>query len=293
MRVFVTKWLLHGMARLPLRLAQACGALMGLSLSWTNNRQRRICQRNIQACFPELDRQQQDALVTATLIDTGRTSTETGCLWFGAPARVEAMFTEVHGEEHLRAAIDARHGVILASPHLGNWEAVNLYCSARYPLTSLYRPPRMVELDEMVRSARQRFGAQLVPTNPQGVKALYKALADNQLVMILPDQDPRRGAGEFAPFFGIEANTMTLLSRLARKSGATVVCAYAERLPAGRGFALRFEAVDQAVADADLRTSLTALNQALERAIRTIPSQYQWCYKRFLTRPEGEASFYD
>lgn len=293
MRAQFTKLLLRAMGCLPLGLAQRCGALMGWTMTLGNNRQRIVCERNIAKCFPELTKVQQQALVRATLFDTGRTATETGCLWFGNAARVEAMFCEVHGEDLLQAALAKGRGVILAIPHLGNWEAVGMYGSARHPMTSLYRPPRMAALDDMVRAARQRFGASLVPTNAQGVKALYKALGENQLVAILPDQDPRRGAGEFAPFFGIQANTMTLLSRLARKSGATVLCTYAERLPAGRGFALRFEAVDEAVAGADVKASLKVLNEALERAIRTIPSQYQWCYKRFLTRPEGEPPFYE
>lgn len=284
--------MLRSMAHLPLAWAQACGAFLGWTMTWRNNRQRRICERNIAACFPQLDAAAQQALVKATLIDTGRTATETGCLWFGSKAKVEAMFCEVHGEDILRSALLRGRGVILAIPHLGNWEAVGMYGSANYSMTSLYRPPRMAALDDMVRAARQRFGAHLVPTNAQGVKALYKALGENQLVAILPDQDPRHGAGEFAPFFGHQANTMTLLSRLARKSGATVLCAYAERLPQGRGFALHFEAVDEAVVSSNMQYSLIVLNEALERAIRAIPSQYQWCYKRFLTRPEGEPPFY-
>ena len=34
------------------------------------------------------------------------------------------------------------------------------------------------------------------------------------------------------------------------------------------------------------------MNAGVERCVRRIPEQYQWNYKRFRTRPEGEARFY-
>ena len=43
------------------------------------------------------------------------------------------------------------------------------------------------------------------------------------MVGILPDQQPKAGEGEFAPFFGKPALTMTLLGRLAQRSGAQVL----------------------------------------------------------------------
>jgi KDO2-lipid IV(A) lauroyltransferase len=111
------------------------------------------------------------------------------------------------------------------------------------------------------------------------------------VVGILPDQQPKQGDGEFAPFFGVPALTMTLLGRLAHRTGAAVVFAYCERIDSGRdgapGFALRIEAAPEAVADADPVVAVAALNQALERIARRDPSQYQWTYKRYTLRPSG------
>ena len=121
---------------------------------------------------------------------------------------------------------------------------------------------------------------------------LYQALKNNGLVGILPDQDPGENGGQFAPFFGVQTNTMTLLSRLAQKSGATVLCVWAERLSGSRGFVLHFSPVADDIYSDDMLTSVTALNQAVEAAICQIPAQYQWGYKRFRTRPVGAAPLY-
>jgi Kdo2-lipid IVA lauroyltransferase/acyltransferase len=125
---------------------------------------------------------------------------------------------------------------------------------------------------------------------------LFKRLNDGGVVGILPDQQPKAGEGEFAPFFGVQALTMTLLPRLAARSGATVLFGYCERIDAGPGFRLRFEAAPSQLADRDPAIGVRALNAAIEAIARREPSQYQWTYKRYTLRPPGSGEdnpYYD
>jgi KDO2-lipid IV(A) lauroyltransferase len=177
---------------------------------------------------------------------------------------------EVTGRELVEAAINKGNGIIFVIPHLGAWEVVGLYGSTHWPVTSLYRPPRLTGLDQLIRKGRERAGARLVSTDVNGVRSLRKALSHGEAVMILPDQDPGRGAGAFAPFFGIQANTMTLLSRLAGKSGATVLTAYAERLPKGRGYHVHISPTPECLADKDSIIATTCLNQVVEEGGRKL-----------------------
>ncbi len=293
MKAELIQGLLTLSARLPLRLNHLLGAALGRLALLTDNEQQRIAQINLARCFPELDQDAQRRLLHQSMCETGKLFFENGPLWLGDKAKFFDLVQAVHGEEHLRQGLEQGKGMILAVPHLGNWEVIGLYCSSRYPMTSLYRPPRLAALDPLIRRARERFGAKLVPTNAKGVRALYQALANNEIVAILPDQDPRDSGGCFAPFFGIQANTMTLLSRLINKSHATVVCCYAERLPQGHGFAIHFEPAPEGLYATDLQTAVAALNRMVEQAVRRLPAQYQWSYKRFRTRPAGERDFYD
>ena len=105
------------------------------------------------------------------------------------------------------------------------------------------------------------------------------------VVGILPDQEPKQGEGEFAPFFGRPALTMVLLSRLAQRTGATVLFAFAERLPKGEGYVLHFLPAPEGIADPDLPTAVAAMNRGVENCIRLAPTQYQWHYKRFSAQP--------
>ena len=292
MRALVIRILIRFWSWLPLRLAHACGALLARTLMWFPNKPVKICRTNIRLCYPQLSESQQRALVKRVLTETGKTVTEIGALWLWPKNKVLGLVKKVSGEEALLEAVKQRRGVILAGPHIGAWEMVGLYWASRFPLTALYRPPRMSEFDPFVRAARERCGSRLVPTNAQGVKALFHAIRKNEFIGILPDQDPGEEGGVYAPFFGIATNTMTLLPRLARKSGAAVFFVFAERLPKGRGYHMHVIAAPQAIASADLTAAATALNQGVEQCIQVRPEQYQWIYKRFKRRPAGEPRFY-
>ncbi len=292
MRAKLIKLILIVSAKLPLRFNHLLGSLLGKLFMLIDNEQQRVARRNLQRCFPYLGDKQQHDLLRRNMQETGKTLLESGRVWLTDKPDFFAMVQEVHGEQHLQQGMKKGNGVILAIPHLGNWEVIGLYCSSLYSTTSLYRPPRQAGIEDLIRHARERFGAKLVPTNAKGVRALFQALAANELVAILPDQDPRDKGGQFAPFFGIQANTMTLLSRLSQKSNATVLCCYAERLPRGRGFAIHFLPADAELYEKDMLTSATALNRMVEQSIHQIPDQYQWGYKRFRSRTEGDKDFY-
>ncbi len=285
--------LLRVAALLPLPLAHAIGSALGWLL-WRipGNSPRTIAERNLSLCFPEWPAAERDALLRQNLRETGKLLLELGPLWFWTGERVLALVGRaVPGEEALATAVRQKRGAILLTPHLGAWEMAGLYYSSRHPLTILYRPSRL-GLDELSCQGRGRLGGKVVATDASGVRALLTALRDGEVLGILPDQDPGQEGGMFAPFFGIAANTMTLVSRLALKTGVPVFLTWAERLPRGQGFVLHLRALPEVTAAASLEKSTAALNRGVEAAIRSLPAQYLWAYKRFKTRRSDDAKLY-
>lgn len=284
--------LLRLLGALPLPLLHAIGVLFGQLFSLFPNRHRRVTLRNLQLCFPEMGEQQRARLLVQSLQETGKTFMETALMWCGTRHRILGRVHEVTGEELLQAALEQGKGVILAAPHLGSWELIGHYIAARAPITCLYKPPRSPSVAQAMREGRTHLGVKLAATDTGGVKSLLSILRAGEVAGILPDQDPSDGSGIFAPFFGIDANTMTLLPRLAARSGATVLVSYAERLSWGRGYRLHFLPCNAAVNGHEPLRAATALNAAVEQAVRQCPTQYQWSYKRFRTRPAGEHKLY-
>jgi len=277
---------------LPLPLTHAIGILIGGLLWWIPNDLRRIASRNLVLTFPEMPVADRERLLRRNLWETGKLLLELGPLWLWRGERVLALVRgAVAGEEALTDTVRRRRGAILLTPHLGAWEMAGLYYSSRHPLTILYRPSRL-GLDELSVRGRGRLGGKVVATDARGVRSLLTALRDGEILGILPDQDPGDEGGVFAPFFGISASTMTLVSRLTRNTGAPVFLTWAERLPRGRGFALHLRTLPEVTAAGSLEESAAALNRGVEAAVRSLPAQYLWAYKRFKTRPPGESKLY-
>jgi KDO2-lipid IV(A) lauroyltransferase len=114
-----------------------------------------------------------------------------------------------------------------------------------------------------------------------GVRTLYRRLQAGGVVGILPDQKPNQGEGENAPFFGVPAQTMVLLPRLAERTGATVLFSFAERLPHGAGYRVHFLPAPDGIANKDIGIACAALNRGVEDCVRLAFAQYQWTYKRY------------
>ncbi len=284
--------LLRLAGRLPLRVLHGAGAGVARVLARIPSELTRVTDANLAVAYPDLTPDARRRLGRASLAETMKFGFEAGHLWCRRGLDIDTLVTEWRGVEHLQAAQARGRGTILAIPHLGSWEVVGLAVSRHHPMTSLYRPPRVAALDTLMREGRQRYGAQLVPTDGSGVRALRRALGDGRVVAILPDQEPGEQSGVFADLNGRPAWTMTLLSRLAAGSGATVLFAWAERLPRGRGFRLHFEPAEPAVTERDPERATAALNRGIEAVVRQCPEQYLWSYRRYSRRPEGLPRLY-
>ncbi len=289
LRLFIPLW--RRMGRLPLPWLHAIGRFVG-DLYWrVPNRERQTIRINLALCFPEWSEARRDALCRETLRQMGCSLMELSGIWFRPPVEVSRLVRRVSGEEHLRR--QPGQGLILLLPHLGCWEIIGVVLPEREQVTSLYRPPRKRELDGLIKPARERSGSTLVPTDNQGVRRLYQALQQGGATCILPDQQPQSSrAAVFAPFFGQPALTMLLINRLAKKTGAKVIVAYAERLSRGEGYHIHYLPAPEGLDDDDPECAAERLNQGLEQAIRECPEQYQWSYKRFRAQPDDRPSPY-
>jgi KDO2-lipid IV(A) lauroyltransferase len=151
---------------------------------------------------------------------------------------------------------------------------------------------RRINHADAKRSIPGRGRVTQVRADGSAVRQLLKLLKAGGVVGILPDQQPKAGDGEFAPFFGVPALTMTLLPRLAARTDAVVLFAWCERIGADSEsgapvFALHIEAAPDALSAPDPATGVHALNAAVEAIARRDPAQYQWTYKRYTLRPPG------
>ncbi len=281
--------ILRAVAFFPISWLHLLGQGVGVLLRWIPNETRRITEINIAHCFPELSAEKQRYLVNKSIQHTLMSGMEMIAIWMKPPS---FTLKQIDCPEGL-PPLPENQGLLFLVPHIGAWEVFSTFASQYYPVISLYRPPKKAILDGIIRRARERVTMTMVPTSQAGVKALFKGLDQRKVVAILPDQDPGESGGVFAPFFGIDAWTMTLAVRLAKKSNARVYFTFATRNAIGKGYDIHTQLASDDIYQDDVEQATIALNKDLEAIVRQFPEQYQWSYKRFKRQPGGKPNFYD
>ena len=275
----------RALGALPLGANRALGALIG-RLAWlARGRSRRVAEINLALCFPGLDAPAREALAKAALVEEGRALAELGWCWHRPRATLEARVAGVAGAGLLDEALADPRGALLVTPHFGAWELSALVPARDRPLGYFYRPPRRAALEPLLVAGRANLGGEPLKLGAGGIRAALGRLRNGGTVGILPDQEPERDGGVFAPLFGVPALTMTLLPRLARRSGARVLFVVVERLAGG----WRYHCLEPAgdVAAADPVEAAAAVNRSVEACVAIAPEQYLWSYRRFRELPEG------
>jgi KDO2-lipid IV(A) lauroyltransferase len=273
--------------RLPLRALHALGDAAAWMGRVANVREARVARRNLELAYPELDTEARERRLRAVLRETGRCAFETLRFWTRPERGNLRLIERVHGQEAFDAALASGQGLIVAAPHYGNWELLNQWLASRTPITVVYRRPEHPSGEAFLRRVRGRSNVRQVPAEGAAMRQLYKTLAGSGVVGILPDQQPKAGDGEFAPFFGVQALSMTLLPRLAQRTGATVLFVVAERIYPGPRFEVRVFSAPAALVDPDPAVAVAAMNATVQAIAQRDPGQYQWTYKRYSQRPPG------
>jgi KDO2-lipid IV(A) lauroyltransferase len=264
---------------LPLPIIHGFGVTLGLVSYLFNKDHRDHAIRNLKQCGLTSSDADLKKLLFKSTLENSKGALETFAIWFKPQKKVIRWVKEVLGWDAVEEALQTGKGIIFLTPHLGCFEITSLYYGAHHPMAVLYRPPRQKWLLPLITHGRERGEITLAPANAQGVKQLLQALKRGQAIGILPDQAPLAGEGEWAPFYGRAAYTMTLASKLAQKTGAQVFMAFGERLSFGRGFNIHIREVNAGGIDTP-----TLLNYEIENTIKQCPQQYLWMYDRYKVR---------
>lgn len=268
------------LSTLPLPALHLLGAALGWLTYLASPSYRRRMRANMEgAGF--------GAELARAVAESGKAIVELPFVWCAQPERV-ARHVVNENFELVQAALDAGRGIVFLTPHLGCFEMTAQQIARHTALTVMYRPPKQAALKPLIEGARARHNLHLAPANLSGVRILAKTLRKGQPIGLLPDQVPQEGEGVWAPFFGRSAYTMTLPAKLAQMGNAAVILVYAERLPRGRGFVVRFVPFEGELSGSTAAQA-SAINRAMEQLIARCPSQYFWSYNRY-KQPEGVAA---
>ncbi len=264
---------------LSLETIHRCGTLIGQLTFLLSPQKKQLTYNNLKQS--SLINQETDLNKTIQINarELGKSIVESLAMWQKSESELISWVKDCSNWHIVDEALNKGKGLIFLTPHLGCFEITSIYYGSKHPITVLYRAPKMKSLKKLILKGRTRTGITLAEANASGVRKLMQALKRGEAIGILPDQIPAMGEGEWADFFGKPAYTMTLASKLAEKTGASVIMGYGERLEHGAGYAIHLTAIENgAIATSNL------LNKAIEAQIAQKPSQYLWSYNRYKQR---------
>ncbi|MFN3235953.1 MAG: LpxL/LpxP family Kdo(2)-lipid IV(A) lauroyl/palmitoleoyl acyltransferase [Pseudomonadales bacterium] len=285
-------WLGLGLLRLvrllPFQWQLKLGKVIGYLAYYLAKSRRHIAETNVRLCFPEKSASEQQALVKDIFLNSGMGIIETGYAWSASIAPIASRFQFV-GLDNLKQAQEQNRGVMLLGMHFSTLDLCGAALAREVPFHVMYRKNKNPLLEQVMSDGRRRhYPAAIERAN---IRAVIRALKDKQVVWYGPDQDYGRKQSVFAPFFGLQAASITATARIAKLTGAVVVPFFHYRTDTDQ-YVIHLGEPLQAFPSGDDVADATRVNQIVEQAILKAPGQYWWVHRRFKTRPEGESRPY-
>ncbi|MCE7079731.1 phosphatidylinositol mannoside acyltransferase [Streptomyces sp. ST2-7A] len=141
-----------------------------------------------------------------------------------SPGRIERS-VRVEGIERVSDALAAGRGVVMALPHLANWDLAGAWGTTvlKVPLTTVAERLRPESLYDRFVAHRESLGMEVLPhTGGAALGVLARRLRAGGLVALVADRDLTGSGGE-VEFFGETARFPLGPAKLARQTGADLL----------------------------------------------------------------------
>ena len=193
------------------------------------------------------------------------------------------------GWQFIEEARQYGKGVMLITPHFGNWDgAAAVVNSHGYRVSSVAKDFDPPELNELLQGARREKGLKIYSLK-DSVRGLLTELKNNGLVVLLLDA-PLRNEGVVVNFFGRPVRMASGPGTLVYRTGSKVVMGYIVRQPGNDSFygcwepALEYTLNGEH--DHDIEAITQAIADAIEKLVRRHPDQWYMFRRLFLTPQE-------
>lgn len=272
------------------------GAAIGRSFIKFFPRFAKTAERNLEIAFPGISPEEKKRIVTGTFESLGR---HLGFVsQFGQFERADIhKRVEVVGKtEHFDPARQTGRGILFFTGHFGSWEVFNLLPPAfGYEMNILVRRIDNELVENHVDALRTKFGSVTLGKREAGRK-MYRLLENGKLLGILADLNAQLHDGVFVDFFGVPAATTASIAKLALKTDAIILPAFAVWEEEKQKYVVYLEPPVEFEKTGDPEKDILEVTRKItatvEKYVRRYPEQWLWIHKRWQTRPKGEKGFY-
>ena len=275
--------------RIPLRLAQLLGRLLGGLAYHVARRERTKARRHIAIAFPDWSDAERERTIRGMFRHFGMSLLELAWLPNMNERRRDET-TIVEGIDEILKVLDSRHGVVMFTAHCGNWEWLS-YVMGTYgrPVSVLHRERDQPEMNRYIVELRGRAGVRTIGRgSTSSAREMIRAIREGGMLAFVLDQNIRTESVKI-PFFGRPAPTPIGPVKFAIRTEANFSISYIHRLPDGRHHAVFLPPI-QCRKDDDPIALATYITEKYEEQIRRHPEQWVWMHDRWKERPQWDVT---
>jgi KDO2-lipid IV(A) lauroyltransferase len=247
----------------------------------------RTALRNLRMVFPEKSEEERRQILRSCWQHFGREVL--GHLHMQSMSLEEVAercpFVNLHV---LEDAMARGKGVIMISAHYGGWEVAGVAVMAH--VDNVHTVTRRLDNEYLERDLsriRTRTGVQVIDRT-RAARSLLKALSDNAVVVILPDQAVVPREGILVPFLGRPAWTTPAPAKMALRLGSAIVFAFC--IPDGTRHRVELEEPIRVEETPDVEALTTRINDVISRRIAERPELWLWLHDRWKRTGEREGA---
>lgn len=288
--------LLGAIGALPLETSMRFGKSVGKFIGSRFPKLGKTARRNLEIALSELPAAEKERIVRGTFESLGRHLGFVSHFRKFAREDIRNLVEVVGKAENFDPAYARGKGVLFFTGHFGSWEVFNLLPPAfDLGMNILVRRIDNPLVENFVDDFRTRFGS-VTLDKTKSARQMFRVLENGELLGILADLNVQEKEGVFVDFFGVPASTTTSIAKLALKTGAAVLPAFAVWEESKGKYVVYLEPPIEyettANHDDDIKNLTQDITKVVEKYVRKYPEQWLWIHKRWNTRPEGEEELY-
>ena len=269
----MTLW--QGLCHLPTSWHPAIGQSCGKLLLILAKSRKKIAQANIEACFPNLTKTEQQKILQDNFLYLGRSLIETGIAWFWSDKKIQSRFDyEVIGLD-LLSANNANKGNLIIFKHSQHLELDARLFAMNAEVYGVSRTHNSTAMNQI--QNKGRLSSMKDTADKNNPRKFMKWLKTGKNVMYAIDQDYGWDHSVKLKFFNQEAATITTTRKIidATNSNLLFINSYYKK----NKLVIKIELIDHFGLDSiELAQKI---NNLMEEKILQHPAEYLWMHRRF------------
>jgi lauroyl/myristoyl acyltransferase len=269
----MTLW--QGLCHLPTSWHPAIGIFCAKFLLITAKNRKKIAQANIEACFPNLTKTEQQKILQDNFLYLGRSLIETGIAWFWSDKKIQSRFDyEVIGLD-LLSADNANKGNLIIFKHSQHLELDARLFAMNAEVYGVSRTHNSTAMNQI--QNKGRLSSMKDTADKNNPRKFMKWLKTGKNVMYAIDQDYGWDHSVKLKFFNQEAATITTTRKIidATNSNLLFINSYYKK----NKLVIKIELIDHF--DLDSMELAQKINNLMEEKILQHPAEYLWMHRRF------------